>query len=91
MLTITDKLETMTGNIEMLIQQQKTQSEQFQRQSEQISMLLTTLQKNAGSGDAGAAATLDKQVEFAKRLKKPTQVDSTVEKYPFRRGESSEA
>ncbi|KAK5214680.1 hypothetical protein LTR72_012172, partial [Exophiala xenobiotica] len=98
MLTITDKLETMTGNIEMLIQHQKTQSEQFhrqseqfQRQSEQISIMLHALQKNPGSADVGAAATPDEQVEFARRLKKPTQVDSTVEKYPFRRGESSEA
>ncbi|KAK5332389.1 hypothetical protein LTR98_011482 [Exophiala xenobiotica] len=100
MLAITDKLETMSGNIEMLIQHQKTQSEQFhrqseqfqrqseqfqrqseqfQRQSEQIRMLLTALQKNAGSG------------EFARRLQKPTQVDSTVEKYPFHRGASLEA
>ncbi|KAJ9493356.1 hypothetical protein H2202_011174 [Exophiala xenobiotica] len=70
MLTITDKLETMTGNIEMLIQQQKTQRDKSQKQTEQISMLLTALQKNAGSGDVGAAATPDEQMGFAKRLKK---------------------
>jgi hypothetical protein len=99
MITITDKLETMTGNIEMLVQVQKTQSEQFHRhseqigrQSEQIGMLLDALQKNqVDVGAAAAATTPEEQVEFARRLKKPPpQVEYTVEKYPFRRGQSSE-
>lgn len=83
-LNITDKLETMSGNIEMLIQNQKAQAEN-------INLLLNAWQQKQQS-ETGNAPTPDDHLDIAlRRHKQSTLTDNPIDPaYPFRRGESSE-
>ncbi|KIW16916.1 hypothetical protein PV08_04106 [Exophiala spinifera] len=91
-LNITDKLETMSGNIEMLIQNQKAQAELQQAQAEKINQLLNTLQQKQQS-EVVAAPTPDEQLDAGLRQQQQSTVTHNPPDpaYPFRRGESSDA
>lgn len=92
-LNITDKLDTMSSNIEMLIQNQKAQAENQKAQAESINLLLNAWQQKQHS-EPGTAPTPDDHLDFTalRRRKQSTLADNPPDPaYPFRRGESSDA